>query len=81
MAKRVPTQAGDVLILRTARTFSVYAVGLVSRDGQQDFQGQENVNHVTGRAAAVAAAKTLVVPGRRILLQDIDTGEWSEISD
>ena len=37
MAAPLPTQIGDVLILRTAdRTFSTYAVAPVSQDGQQD---------------------------------------------
>lgn len=80
MAKRIPTQRGDVLILGTDKTFKIHAVGPVSMDDQQDFQGQANVKHVTGRATAVAEAKGLVVPGRRIFFQDIDTGDWSEIS-
>jgi hypothetical protein len=80
MAKRIPTQPGDVLILRTDKTFSIHAVGPVSADGQQYVHGQDNVKYVTDHAAAVAAAKTLVAPGRRIFFQNIDTGEWSEIS-
>jgi hypothetical protein len=81
MAQRLPTQVGDVLILQTDRSFKIHAVGRISKDGQQDLHGQENVEYVTGRAAAVAKAKALLAPGRRIFLQNIDTREWSEISD
>jgi hypothetical protein len=81
MAQRLPTQVGDVLILRTERSFKIHAVGRISKDGQQDLKGQENVEYVTGRATAVAKAKALVAPGRRIFLQNIDTENWSEISN
>jgi hypothetical protein len=75
-----PTRLGDVLILRTEQSFSVYAVGPVIKDGQQDFHGQPNVKYMSDRAAAVAGAKALLRPGRRIYLRNIDTGEWAEIS-
>ena len=81
MAHRVPTKVGDVLILRTERSFKVYAVGRVAKDDQQDLQGQEHVDYITSRTAAVAKARSLVAPGRRIFLQNIDTGNWSEISN
>ena len=80
MATPIPTQVGDVLILRTDQSFSTYGVGQVSEDGQQDFRRLANVTHVSDRAAAVAEAKALVVPGRRMFLWNIDTGDWSEIS-
>jgi hypothetical protein len=81
MVTRIPTRIGDVLILTTDKTFSTYAVGQISKDGQQDFRGQTNVKFVSGRAAAVAEAKALVAPGRRILFRSIDNiGDWSEIS-
>jgi hypothetical protein len=80
MATPIPTQVGDVLILRTGHSFSTHAVGRVSEDGQQDFRRLANVTHVSDRAAAVAEAKALVVPGRRMFLWNIDTGDWSEIS-
>ena len=76
----IPTQVGDVLILRTGQSFTTHAVGQVSEDGQQDFHTQMNVKYVRERAAAVAEAKALVVPGRRMFLWNIDTGDWSEIS-
>jgi hypothetical protein len=31
--------------------------------------------------AAVAQAKALVAPGRRIFFRHLDTGDWSEISN
>jgi hypothetical protein len=81
MAEHVPTQVGDVLILRTERTFSVHAVGRVSKDGQQEFRGQADVKYVGDLAAALAEARDLLVPGRRIFLLDMDSGKWSEISN
>ena len=76
---RIPTQIGDVLILWTNQTFTDYAVGNVFTAGQQDFAAQKNVKHERERAAAVAVAKTLVVPGSRIFIRNIDTDDWSEI--
>jgi hypothetical protein len=38
------------------------------------------VRYETDYDAAVAQAKALALPGRRIFLRDIDTGEWNEIS-
>jgi len=77
----IPTQIGDVLILRTNnRTLSIHAVGPVAKDGQQDFERQRNVKYLGGDIAAMAEARALVEPGRRIFLRNIDTGEWSEIS-
>jgi hypothetical protein len=81
LPKSIPTQAGDVLILRTDQSFAICGVGLVSVDGQQDFHGGVNVQHVSDRAAAVTKAKALVQPGRRMFLRNLDTGGWSEISD
>ena len=78
--RTIPTRIGDVLILRTHRTFSIYAVGAVRKNGQQDFQNQTNVKHVTSRDEAIAEAKAIVIPGRRIFVYDIDTGDWSDVS-
>jgi len=80
MARPVPTHCGDVLILLTARSFTVYVVGRVSVDGQQDFHGEANVKYVDDRTTALAEATALVVPGRRIFLLNIDSGDWSEIA-
>jgi hypothetical protein len=80
LPKSIPTQAGDVLILWTDQSFTIYAVGLVSADRQQDLHSGVNVQHISDRAAAVAKAKALVQPGRRIFLRNIDSGIWSEIS-
>jgi len=80
MTKRVPSQPGDVLILLTEHSFTIYAVGRVSKEGQEDFHSEENVKYETDRDAAVAAAKALAAPGRRTFLRNLDTGHWSEIS-
>ena len=82
MPKRIPTEIGDVLILRTEESFSIHAVGLVTENGQQGFRGHaKHVKHVSGRAEALAEARSLLAPGRRIYLLDMDTGEWSEVLD
>lgn len=81
MANGIPTRLGDALILRTSHSFTVYAVGQVSDDGQKDFHTQTNLKYLNDRTAAVAEAKAVVVPGRRIFVRDLDTGEWSEISN
>jgi len=81
MVKRIPTQVGDVLILRTTQSYVVHAVGRVFKDGQQDFSSEANVNYEIDYAAAVAQAKALVSPRRRIFCRNIDTGDWHEISN
>jgi hypothetical protein len=80
MAARVPQpQDGDVLILGTTKSFSVYAVGRVCRNGQLDFQGVAPLKHSCILDTAVAEAKALLTPGRRIYFRNLDTGDWSEI--
>jgi hypothetical protein len=75
---RMPTQIGDVLILATTKFVNL--VGWVLSDGQQDFVGQRGMTYASDLADALAEAKTLLVPGRRIFLRDLDSGTWSEIS-
>jgi hypothetical protein len=80
MPARVPRpQVGDVLILGTTRSFAVYAVGRVSRDGQQDFHGDVVLKYSSVRVTAEVEARALVAPGRRIYFRNLDTGDWSEI--
>jgi hypothetical protein len=79
VAERIPSQTGDVLILFTDNAFSIYLVGHVFTDGQQDFHGQESAQYISDRDAAVAAAKALVVRGQRIFIRNIDTDDWSEV--
>ena len=79
MAKHIPTQVGDVLILQTTQSYTIYAVGRVSRDGQQGFGGGEDVKYKKDYDAAVGEAKALLVRGRRIFLLNIDADAWSEI--
>jgi hypothetical protein len=74
------THVGDVLILLTAKSYTVFAVGRVLKDGQCGFEGQPNVQYLRRRDEALTIAKALLVPGRRILVKDLDTGEWSEVS-
>ena len=57
-------QRGDVLILGTAKSFAVYEVGCVVRDGQQDFGGETGVTYSHVRVTAEALAKAIVAPGR-----------------
>jgi hypothetical protein len=85
MAKPIPIHLGDVLILRTTRSYTIFAVGRVSKDGQQDSSTPANVKEPTvsyesDYAAAVVRAKALVDSRGRIFMLDIDTAEWSEIS-
>ena len=79
MVKRIPTHVGDVLILRTTKSYTVHAVGRVTKDGQQDFASGALVKYETDFTAAVGEAKALVVPGHRIFFRNIDTGDWREI--
>jgi hypothetical protein len=80
MVKRIPTHIGDVLILLTTQAYTIYGVGRVSREGQQDLGNQADIKYANDHAAAVAEAKALVAPGRKIFPQNIDTNDWSEIS-
>jgi hypothetical protein len=76
----MPTRRGDVLILLTAQTFTVHVVGLVTQDGQQDFQTSKNTTYVRERADAVAQAKACVMPEGRIFFRNLDSDQWSEIA-
>jgi hypothetical protein len=80
IVKRIPTRIGDVLILETTQSYTIYGVGKVSRDDQQDFGSQTSITYADDRASAVIQAKALLAGGRKIFLRNIDTGEWSEIS-
>ena len=79
MAKSIPTKPGDVLILQTTHSYTIFAVGRVSKDGQQDFGNEKDVRHENNFAAAVARGKALAVHGGRVFLRNIDADEWSEI--
>jgi hypothetical protein len=79
MATWIPTPVGDVLILHTSSTFSVYAVGVITEDGQQGFNANMAVGHLSDRAAAVTRATRLRQSRRRIFFQNIDTHEWAEL--
>ncbi len=79
MTGKIRTRFGDVLILTTERAGSIHLVCPVSVDGQQG--GTVDRHGVSGRPAAVAKARSLVVPEGRIFLKDQDSGEWGEISN
>ncbi len=66
------TKVGDVLILRTSATFTMFAVGVVRVDGQQGIEGQLDVKHLPDRESALVAARALVRTGGQIYLVDID---------
>jgi hypothetical protein len=77
----IPTQRGDVLILMTILRPASYALAMVSIDGQQDFGAGYNVMNVPDFTLAMKQAKALVLPGCRIYVLNVDTGEWTLISD
>jgi hypothetical protein len=79
MAAEIPTKRGDVLILHTKRGFTTHALRVVTRDGQQDFQGQDDVTYVRERTEALDRARALVRQSGRIFCWDIDTESWMEI--
>ena len=81
VARHRPTEIGDVLIPCTSRSYTVYAVGAVTVNGQRDFRGARTATHTPDQAGALHAARSLVAPGRRIHLFDIDTEDWSEITE
>jgi hypothetical protein len=79
--ENIPTETGDVLILRTEQSFRVYAVAVVTQHGQQEFNTAMPVEYVNTSATALARAKALVRPEGRVFLRNIDTNEWSEIRE
>jgi hypothetical protein len=79
MIERIPTHSGDVLILWTHASFTIHAVGHVTKDGQQDFETHVNVKYANDLADAVAEARNMVPAGRQIFFRNLDTGDWSEI--
>jgi len=77
----IPTQIGDVLILAIETGLKVVAVGVVTREGQQDFHFAANVHYELTQAAALAVAKRLVQPGRRIFIRHLWIGslDWDVV--
>jgi hypothetical protein len=81
VATKIPTVRGDVLILQTERGTKIHAVGRVTTAAQEDFHKSEPAPiYVVDHAEAVAVARTLVAPGRRVFLVRLDSDEWSEIT-
>jgi hypothetical protein len=69
IVKRIPTHIGDVLILETTQSYTIYGVGKVSKDDQQDFGSQTAITYADDRASAVIQAKGLVAQGSEDFLQ------------
>ena len=76
MSESIPTKPGDILILQTTHSYTVYAIGRISKEGQQDFANATAVTYEKEHTAAVAQAKALAGEDGRIFLQNIDTDEW-----
>ena len=74
-----PTRLGDVLILTKEAAGSTHEVCPVSTDGQKGCAADRHT--VSGRPAALAKARSLLVPKGRIFLLDQDSGEWAELSN
>ena len=77
MIGEIPTRLGDVLVLTTERAGSIHQVCPVSSDGQQGCTADRHT--VSGRAAAVAKARSLLVQEGCIFLKDRDSGNWAKI--
>jgi len=77
----LPTRIGDVLILRTDRSFAIHALGVVEADGQQDFGhgNGDGVTYISDLGEALAEAKRLCAPGRRVFLVDVDANQWKAL--
>jgi hypothetical protein len=56
METRIPTHAGDILVLRTATSYTIHVVGRITNDGQQDFTNQKDLKYERDAAAAIAMA-------------------------
>jgi hypothetical protein len=77
---RTSTKLGDVLILHTETGVRIHAVGRVTRNGQEDFHAEPPPLYIVNREEAVAVAQTLVRPGGKIFLINLDKGDWSELA-
>jgi len=69
---------GDVLILRTTKSFCIHALGVVEIAGQVDFAGHP-VTLISDPAHALAQARHLCTSGHAIYLRDLDTETWTAI--
>jgi hypothetical protein len=74
MSELIPTRIGDVLIEHKAGT--LFHVGAISWDGQQRLPA--SYDRLTSRPAALAAAKNLMLAGRKIYLRNT-IGQWREL--
>jgi hypothetical protein len=81
VAKFIETVVGDVLVLSTDRVSGLYAVGLVTTDGQQAFVESRQPTYANHRLTATAIAKGMLAPGRRIFVLDFTDTEWTEVTN
>ena len=79
VTKPIPSRPGDVLVLSTTQSFTIYAVGLVDAEGQQDFGRPADVTYISDLAEAMAEAKRQCAAGCRIFLVNVDTSQWKEV--
>jgi hypothetical protein len=75
----IETVVGDVLVLATDRTSGLYAIGLVTTDGQQAFLESRQPTYANNRLTAMAMARGMVAPGQRIFVKEFTDTEWSEV--
>jgi len=76
----IDTVVGDVLILSADALSPMFAVGLVTADGQLSFVPPRHKICTNDRAMASAIAKAMVGPGRRISIGDFSDSGWSEVT-
>jgi hypothetical protein len=74
-----PSAVGDVLFLRTRRSYTVYVVGVVMFDGQDDFRRRQPLYHFSSEVEALRTAHALAARDCQIYVRDIDTSQVSEI--
>lgn len=70
------TEVGDVVIHHAAPR--VWQPAAIERDG--DLVGNRTPVQLT-RAAALAAARSLLLPGHRIYIRHGDDAEWEEVGE
>jgi hypothetical protein len=76
MGKRIPTQAGDVLVLRTAKSYTIHVVGRISNDGQQGVEDQSDLKYEKDRGAPLA---TRADRARRFLRPLAAVSNWKRV--
>jgi hypothetical protein len=78
-APRIPTEIGDVLILRTTESYTTHAVGLISERDQQDFSQHTKITHLERLSCGGRSWEDPCRNWRANFRGNLDTGAWSEI--